>query len=103
MTTIFEVASTNYGDDILQIKKALSHLQTTCGVSEGYFLSEPISKFGWTFFKLLLKPDFNFSIEKIFSDMIFKYKGKKEEKFTSFMSDFFESRGCKIKVKQIES
>ncbi len=103
MATILEIASTNYEDDVFQMKKALSHLQTTCEVSEGYVLSDPVSKFGWTFFKLLLKPDFHFSIEKNFSDMILKYKGKKEQKFTNFISDFFQSRGCKIKLKLIES
>ena len=103
MVTILEIASTNYEDDVFQMKKALSHLQTTCVVSDGYLLSDPVSKFGWTFFKLLLKPDFHFSIEKNFSDMILKYKGKKEEKLANFISDFFQSRGCKIKLKLIES
>jgi len=103
MVTILEIASTNYEDDVFQMKKALSHLQTACKVSEGYLLSDPVSKFGWTFFKLLLKSDFHFSIEKNFSDIILKNKGKNEEKFTNFISDFFQSRGCKIKLKLIKS
>jgi len=103
MVTILEIASTNYEDDVFQMKKALSHLQTTCEVSDGYILSNPVSKFGWTFFKLLLKSDFHFSIEKNFSDMFLKYKGKREEKLSNFISDFFQSRGCKIKLKLIKS
>ncbi len=66
MATILEIATTNYDNDVLQIKKALSHLQTTCEISEGYLLSKPVSKFGWTFFQLLLKSDFNYSIEIFF-------------------------------------
>ena len=103
MVTILEIASTNYEDDVFQMKKALSHLQTTCEVLDGYILSNPVSKFGWTFFKLLLKSDFHFSIEKNFSDMFLKYKGKREEKLSNFISDFFQSRGCKIKLKLIKS
>jgi hypothetical protein len=63
MTIILEIATINYDNDILQIKKALSYLQTTCEISEGYLLSRPVSKFGWTFFQLLLKSDFNSSSE----------------------------------------
>jgi len=102
MTTIFEIASTDYKDDIFRIKKALSHLQTTCEITDGYLLSEPVSKFGWTFCKLLLKPAFSMNIEKKFADMIQRYKGKNEEKYTDFMQDFFLARECKIKLKLVE-
>jgi len=102
MATILEIASTNYEDDLFKIKRALSHLQTTCEITDGYLLSEPDSKLGWTFCQLLLKPAFSFNIKKKFVDMIQKYKGKNEEKFTDFMQDFFLARDCKIKLKLIE-
>ena len=102
MTTIIEIGTTNYDEHILPIKKALSHLQTNCEVTDGYLISEPTSKFGWTFFQLLLKSSFHDNIEKNFSDMIQKYRGKKEEKLLNFLSDFFESRGSKVKLKLIE-
>ena len=99
MATVLEIASTNYEDDSFRMKKELSHLQTICEITDGYFLSEPESKFGWTFFNLLLTPAFNLSIEKKFADMIQRYKGKPEEKFTKFMTDFFHARDCKVKLK----
>ncbi len=102
MATILEIATTNYEDDIFKIKKALSHLQTTCEITDGYLLSKPVSKFGWTFCQLLLKPGFNYNIEKKFSDMIKRYRGKNEEKFTKFMQDFFQARDCTIKLKLVE-
>ena len=102
MATILEIANTNYEDDIFKIKKALSHLQTTCEITDGYLLSKPVSKFGWTFCQLLLKPAFNYNIEKFFSDMIQKYRGKNDEKFTKFMQDFFQARDCTIKLKLVE-
>jgi len=104
MKTIFEISTTQYDEDKIQIIKALSHLQTLCEVSDAYHLGKPISRFGWTFFPLLLKPTLLTRLEEKFSDMIKKAKGRKtDEKLTNFMIDFFESRGCKIKLKLVES
>ena len=104
MKTIFEVSTTKYDDDKLLMIKALSHLQTQCELTNAYVLGKPVSRFGWTFFPLLLTPALLTKIEEKFSDMIKKSKGRKrEEKLTNFMVDFFESRGCKIKLKLVES
>ena len=102
MATILEIASTNYEDDIFKIKRALSHLQTICEITDGYLLSKTDSKAGWTFCQLLLKPEFSLNIEKKFADMILKYKGKNKDNFREFMQDFFLARACKIKLKLIE-
>jgi len=41
-------------------------------------------------------------IEDEFSDMIKKCKGHKpDEKFMNFLSQYFESRGCNVKVKMV--
>jgi hypothetical protein len=104
MKTIFEVSTTQYDEDKILIIKALSHLQTQCELSDAYHLGQPVSRFGWTFFPLMLKPTLLTRLEEKFSDMIKKAKGKEtEEKLTNFMIDFFESRGCKIKLKLVES
>ena len=103
MKIVYEVSTTNYEDDKKLLIEALEHLQTNFQVDDGYQLSKPLSRFGWTFFKLWLKPTLQYTIEKKFSDMIEKAKGDKpQEKFTNFIIDFFESRGCKIKLKLIE-
>src|SRR3989304_2446376 len=89
MKTIFEVSTTQYDEDKIQIIKALSHLQTLCEISDAYHLGKPISRFGWTFFPLLLKPTLLTRLEEKFSDMIKKDKGRKtDEKLTNFMIDF---------------
>jgi len=101
--TLLEVSTTNYGDDVLQIKKALSHLETRCGAPGTCALSEPVSRFGWTFFRIAMKPVLVDGIEAEFADMIQRYRdGKPEERLVKFLSDFFESRDCKIKLKIIE-
>ncbi len=100
MQIVFEVSTTQYDEDKICMIKALSHLQTLCETPDAYQFVKPVSRFGLTFFPLLLKPTLISQIEKKFSDMINKSKGRhNEEKFTNFMIDFFNSRGCKIKLK----
>ncbi len=104
MRIIFEISTTQYDEDKISIIKALSHLQTLCEISDAFQLGKPVSRFGWTFFSLWLKPNLITQIEEKFSDMINKSRGKKnEEKFTNFMIDFFNSRNCKIKLKLVEA
>ena len=100
MNTVFEISTKNYGDDLLVIKKTLSHMETLVGSSNGYTLSEPSSKFGWTFFKLSFKPNLQNGIEEKFADMLNKYHlNNQSQKFTQFMTDYFKSKGCNIKIK----
>ncbi len=100
---VFELGTITYADDIIQIKKALSHLETRCGVPNSYVLSRPVSKFGWTFFQIAMQPTLVDGIEKKFADMILQYReNKPEERLVKFLSDFFESRDCKIRLKTVE-
>ncbi len=100
MNVVLEIETKNYADDLLTIKKALSHMESLVSGYNGYVLGEPSSKFGWTFFKLALKPDLQSGIEKKFSDMINKYQANyPQEKFAKFMTDYFISKGCDIKIK----
>ena len=102
MEIVLEIGTKNYLDDLLQIKKALSHMESLVGGYNGYILSEPSTKFGWTFFKIAFKPNLQTGIEEKFSDMIEKYQwGDKSQKFTKFMTDYFVSKGCNIKVKMV--
>ncbi len=95
MSIVLEVRTKNYFDDVLSIKTALSHLETIVGEHNGYTLSEPELKFGWTFFKLAFKPNLQNGIEEKFSDMLEKYpSGDQLQKFAKFMIDYFQSRGC---------
>jgi hypothetical protein len=103
MDTIFEISTKNYGDDLLLIKKTLSHMETLVGSSNGYILSEPSSKFGWTFFKLSFKHNLRNGIEEKFADMLNKYRlNTQSQKFTQFMTDYFQAKGCNIKIKMLD-
>ena len=100
---IFEISSTDYMEDKRLINNALSDMASQCGMTNDFEFGTPTSRFGWTFFKLWIKSNLQFTINEKFFDMIARAKGSKpEEKFTSFLSDFFNSRGCKVKVKLLE-
>ena len=100
MNIVLEVGTKNYVDDLLSIKKSLSHMESLLGCYNGYALSEPSTKFGWTFFKLAFKPELQNGIEEKFSDMLEKYRWNDEpQKFVKFMTDYFLSRGCNVKIK----
>ena len=100
MNVVLEVGTKNYADDLLSIKKSLSHMESLIGCYNGYVLSEPSTKFGWTFFKLSFKPELQFGIEEKFSDMLEKYQWADQvQKFVKFMTDYFLSRGCNVKIK----
>ena len=103
MTYYIQIGTTNYDDDRLLLRKAIGKLESKCQVTDGFLLGEPMSKFGWTFFDLILKPNLHLSIEDEFADIIKKSKGNKPaEKFIDFLSKFFESNDCNVKLKLIE-
>ena len=99
----FEISTTKYDEDIKIIQVALTKMSALCNVDRGFMFGKPISKFGWTFFQLIIEQELYFEIESKFSDMIKKCKGsKQDEKFTEFISRYFESRGCNVKVKTLK-
>ena len=100
MNIVLEIGTKNYADDLLTIKKTLSHMESLVSGYNGYVLSELSPKFGWTFFKLAFKPVLQNGIEEKFSDMINKYQANDQAgKFAKFMTDYFISKGCDIKIK----
>ena len=48
MAIILEISTKNYLDDLLEIKKALSHMETLLSAYNGFSVSEPVDNFGWT-------------------------------------------------------
>ncbi len=103
MSVVFEIGTKDYANDLLLVKKALSHMETLTGHYNGYVVSEPSSKFGWTFFRLTLGPELEGGIRERFSDMISRYRWSDQgEKFAKFMGDYFQSKGCGIKLKKLD-
>jgi len=99
MSITLEIGTKNYLDDLLCIKKHLSHMETLLNCHANYALSEPSSRFGWTFFKIEFKSNLQINISEKFSNILAKYQLNDEAgRFTKFMSDYFISRGCNVKI-----
>lgn len=102
--TILEIATTKYEIDREIVVAAMGELQSLCGTKEGFLVSNPMERFGWAFFKVLIKIELLSGMELKLGDQIAKAKGKKvEEKFVTFMTKFFESKNAKVKVKLVDA
>jgi hypothetical protein len=98
-----EIATTKYQSDKELVSLAIESLQSLCGIKDGFLISNPMERFGWAFFKILFKGEFFFAIQQKLADQIAISKGKKfEDKFVNFLTNFFEYKNCKVKVKLIE-
>ena len=101
--THFEISTTKFDEDIKIIQVAMTKMSALCNINGGFKLGQPVSKFGWTFFQIFVDHNLYFGIEDKFSDMIKKCKGSnKDEKFTDFITRYFESKGSTVKVKLIK-
>lgn len=100
---IFEIATTKYEEDRKLVSSIMEELQSLCGVSGGFLFSETMEKFGWTFFKVLFKGELVSGMQEKLGAQIARSKGKKpDEKFTEFVTNFFESKNCKVRMKIVE-
>ena len=96
----FEISTTNYEEDIKAIQLLMNKMAALFNINTGFKFGDPTSKFGWTFFQILIDQELYVGIEDKFSDMIKKTKGDKpDEKFINFLGMYFESKGCNVKVK----
>jgi hypothetical protein len=102
--TILQIATTNYESDREIIVKTMEEIQTLCGIKEGFLVSESMERFGWAFFKVLIKTELLGQMDLKYGDQIAKTKGKKvEEKFVTFMTKFFENKNAKVKLKLVDA
>ncbi|VVC06312.1 Uncharacterised protein [uncultured archaeon] len=102
-STILEIATTKYETDRELVSSAMDSMQTLCEINDGFLISKPMERFGWAFFKVLIKNELLSAMQLKLGDQIARSEGKKiEEKFVSFMTKLFENENAKVKVKLIE-
>ena len=98
----FEISTTTYDEDISVIQVALTKIAAICGFEAEFKIAESVSRFGLTFFQILIQQELYFAMTDKFSDLIKKCKGDKaNEKFVNFLVRYFDSRGCKVRIKWI--
>ena len=96
----FEISTTKYEENIKLLQVLMTKMAAVCDVADGFKFGEPTQRFGWTFFQILVDQELYVGIEDKFSDMIKKCKGSKpDEKFTNFLNQYLESKGCNVKIK----
>ena len=101
---VFEISTTKYESDKELVTLVMNDLQTLCGINDGFLLSDPVDKFGWSFFKILFKTTLLAGIQEKFGNKIMNTQGKAfQEKFTDFVTKFFESKNCKIRMRLVEN
>ena len=102
-SVIFEISTTKYETDKEIVTSVMKDLQSLCGITDGFLLSNPMEKFGWTFFKILFKNELLAGMQEKFCSQIMNTKGKAfQEKFSDFVTKFFETKNCKIRMKLVE-
>ena len=102
-SVIFEISTTKYETDKEIVTSIMKDLQSLCGITDGFLLSNPMEKFGWTFFKILFKNELLAGMQEKFGSQIMNTKGKAfQEKFSDFVTKFFETKNCKIRMKLVE-
>jgi hypothetical protein len=100
MMPLFQLSTRFYDKEILLVKKAMTELETICNIKEGYQISDPFTKAGWTFFNLQITMEMALIIEK--SGMMEGALGYKiGEQLKNFLGHFLESKGSQVKIKQV--
>ena len=101
MNPIFQISTRDYDKEIHIIKKALSSLESECGVSNGYTTHEPFSKFGWTFFNVQISQEMLNIIEK--TGMMEGALGYRiAEQMMNFLGHYLESKGSNVRIQTID-
>ena len=104
MTYYIQISTIDWTKDKILFEDTLNTLEKLCDVKNGYLFNEPVSKFGWTFIDMILKAELHMPMEQEFAEQIKKSKGSKpEEKFVTFLTNYLENNGCKIKLKLMQS
>jgi hypothetical protein len=100
MMPLFQLSTRIYEGEILLVKKAMNELEVICNIKEGYKISDPFTKAGWTFFNLQINMEMASVIEK--SGMMEGALGYKiGEQLKNFIGHFLESKGSQVRIKQI--
>jgi len=100
MLPLFQLSTRNYEKEIILVKNAMTELEKKCNVSDGYTLSKPNSKLGWTTFNLQLSLDMEKIIEE--SGMMEGALGHKiGEQLKNFLGHYFESKSSQVRIKKI--
>lgn len=97
---LFQLSTRYYDAELDLVKKAMADLEKICCVQNGFFITEPFSVAGWTFFNLQISMEMASIIEN--SGMMKGALGFKiGEQLKNFLGHFLESKGSQVRIQQI--
>ena len=100
MNPLFQLSTRNYDKEILLVTQALKDLEKECAVENGFTISKPFEKFGWTFFNIQISASLAEIIEK--SGMMEGALGFRiAEQMKNFIGHYLESKGSNVRIKII--
>jgi len=100
MLPLFQLSTRSYDDEIILVKNAMIQLEKKCDVKDGFSLSKPLTKLGWSTFNLQITAEMETIIEK--SGMMEGALGHKiGEQLKNFLGHFLESHGSQVRIKEI--
>jgi len=100
MLPLFQLSTRSYDKEIILVKNAMIELEKQCNVADGFTLSKPLTKLGWTTFNLQINDEMEAIIEK--SGMMEGALGHKiGEQIKNFLGHFLESKGSQVRIKKI--
>ena len=53
----FEISTTKYEENIKLLQVAMTKIAAVCDIAAGFKFGEPIQRFGWTFFQMLIEKE----------------------------------------------
>ena len=62
----FEISTTKYEENIKLLQVVMTKMAAVCNVADGFKFGEPIQRFGWTFFQMLVDQELYVGIEDNF-------------------------------------
>lgn len=100
MLPLFQISTRSYDKEIILVKNAMAELEKQCNVSDGFTLSKPFTKAGWSIFNLQITAKMESIIET--SGMMQGASGHKiGEQLRNFLGHFLESKGSQVRIKKV--
>jgi len=97
---LFQLSTRIYDEEIVLVKNAMIELEKQCNVTDGFTLTKPFNKAGWTFFNLQITTKMTAIIEK--SGLMERSSGYRiEEQLKNFLGHFLESKGSQVRITKI--
>ncbi len=98
---VFQLSTRKYDQEIKLVKNAMQELENICKVKNGYEISAPFSKAGWTFFNIQISSEMFSMIEK--SGMMEGALGFRiAEQFKNYLGHYLESKGSQVRITKID-